>query len=433
MGRPVDLNRICATIHHGCMGLPQELVDHVMVTLCNDNRALKACSLTCKAMFASARPLLHRSLRLCYQNALRLLTREEQRRCGGGDRDVGFLRMFHLDECGLLQYVRQVHIMRIDPPGSLLPHLHRFQSPNRVHTLIIDYIFPSQWVNYHSTVFARFYPTLTSLKLREPRDCEWLLNFTLWFPNLENLSIAAPRVCEKLVVVDTAAPERTPPLRGCLSLANSHGPYSISDQSAGSFRVPSKGFNVFNFRSVELYDKFLGNQAQGVLNACARTETLTIHAFPLSKLRLLFPPSAIDGRISDPSIEFYELRLTKMAVLRRLTLLASFLYGRPHLDRSSLVTLSTIVSPVFCELVLVLDGSPPEIQSMGASGLWGDFDRFFEERFARHGDLRLIIVISYYPSDWGDLQREVERDFPLLAERGCIYLERSCPVYRYSR
>ena len=118
-----------------------------------------------------------------------------------------------------------------------------------------------------------------------------------------------------------------------------------------------------------------------------------------------------------------------MAVLRRLTLLAGFLSGRPDLDHSSLVTLSTIVSPVFCELVLVLNGSPAEIQSMGASGLWGDFDKFFEERFARHGDFRLIILISRYHSEgWGDLQREVERDFPLLADRGCIYLETSYPV-----
>ena len=272
------------------MGLPQELVDHVMIILCNDNPALKACSLTCRAMFASARPLLHRSLLLSEQNALRVLTREERRRYERGDRDVTFLRISHLDERGLVQYVRTVHIPYLGSRGALLRHLHRFQLLNQVRTLIIDYICPGQWVNHHSTGFAHFYPTLTSLTLTYPRNREWLLNFALWFPNLENLYLVAPRVCQELVVAGTAAPERTPPLRGCLSLVNSYGPYSISDQSAGSFREPPKGFNVFNFRSVELYDDFLGDQAQRVLNACARTlETLTIDAYPLSKFRLLFP------------------------------------------------------------------------------------------------------------------------------------------------
>ena len=273
------------------MGLPQELVDHVMGILCNNTRALKACSLTCKAMFASARPLLHRSLLLSEQNALRVFTREEKYRYIRGGRDVTFLRISHLHERGLLQYVRQVHIPYLGTPGALLPHLRHFQLLNQVRTLIIDHIRPGQWMNYHSAGFAHFYPTLTSLTIRDPHNREWLLNFALRFPNLENLSIVAPRVCQKLVVVDTAAPERTPPLRGCLHLLNSlSSPYSISDRSAGSFREPPKGFNVFSFRSVQLYDKFLGNQAQRVLNACARTETLTIDAFPLSKLRFLFPP-----------------------------------------------------------------------------------------------------------------------------------------------
>lgn len=48
----VDLNPISATIHRGCMGLPQELTNHIVDMLYDNILALSACSLTCRAMFA---------------------------------------------------------------------------------------------------------------------------------------------------------------------------------------------------------------------------------------------------------------------------------------------------------------------------------------------------------------------------------------------
>ena len=67
---PVDLLGvlISTAIHQGCMGLPQEIVDRMVDILRDDLQALKACSLTCKAMFASARYLIHRVLYLTVQN-----------------------------------------------------------------------------------------------------------------------------------------------------------------------------------------------------------------------------------------------------------------------------------------------------------------------------------------------------------------------------
>ena len=46
------------------MGLPQEIVDLIMDMLYDNIRALKVCSLTCKAMFASTRHLIHQRLHL---------------------------------------------------------------------------------------------------------------------------------------------------------------------------------------------------------------------------------------------------------------------------------------------------------------------------------------------------------------------------------
>ncbi|KAF9781680.1 hypothetical protein BJ322DRAFT_1220464 [Thelephora terrestris] len=65
----VDLNRICSAIQHGCMGLPRELVDHIVGLLRDDFRALTAYSSTqCKAMSTSNLPFIHAMLRLTRRN-----------------------------------------------------------------------------------------------------------------------------------------------------------------------------------------------------------------------------------------------------------------------------------------------------------------------------------------------------------------------------
>ena len=282
--QPVDLNQISATTHYGCMGLPQELVDYIMDMLHDNTPALKVCSLTCKAMFASTRRLIHRSLQLTLENTLRVLTRAEKRRYRRGNRDVELGFVPFMGELGLLQYARWVNICMPDPftPEILLPHLRHFQSLNRVHTLTIDHCCTNKWVNYHTTCFAHFYPTLTSLTLSHPCGHDQLLHFALQFPNLENLSLewlGFDREFES-GLIDVATPERSPPLRGCLRLV---GYGTLVQLSTGLFGEPPKGFN---FRSVEL-ENFPGNHAQRALTACAQTlENLTITAYILGVLRL---------------------------------------------------------------------------------------------------------------------------------------------------
>ena len=123
------------------------------------------------------------------------------------------------------------------------------------------------------------------------------------------------------------------------------------------------------------------------------------------------------------------LKLREMTVLHRLTLCTGFeklsILSRDNPLRG---ILSSIASPVFREFVLELGRSAsfPERWStmMEIWGFWRYFDGFFEERFARHGDFRLIIRVSQ-PFDREDLRKQAEWGFPLLAGRGCIYLETS--------
>ena len=125
-----DLNRICATTHHGCMGLPPKLVYYILGLLRGDFQTLKACSLTCKSMFASTQPFIHETLRLTRQNNESVLTKKQKKELHlkPGHHELRF--MSYMAERGLLQYTRGLDIRDpvISTPGILLPHLHHFQS-----------------------------------------------------------------------------------------------------------------------------------------------------------------------------------------------------------------------------------------------------------------------------------------------------------------
>ena len=258
------------------MRLPQELVDYIVSMLREDLRALKACSLTCKAMFASTRHLIHQKLCVTARNNNSVLTPGEKfryQRWGLPDLELRFIS--YMGERGLLRYTQQVHICMpcYFTPETLQPHLHHFQSLNRVHTLVIESYPATKFANIHRTCFANFYGTLTSLVIRRAfGHYRHLLQFALQFPNLDNLCL------ERLVCADRNPPELTPfpnvdqppPLRGHLRLADyspvAHWPVSF-------FHEPPKWIN---FQSVELEDPCAAC-AQHILDACALTlQSLTI-------------------------------------------------------------------------------------------------------------------------------------------------------------
>lgn len=272
-GRPADLGRISAAIHHGCMGLPQELINYIMDMLHGDLCALKACSLTCKAMFASTRHLIHRIFCLTVRNNQSVLTKAEKSRYQKPDSHEIELRFIsYMGERGLLQYARHVHIrvFRTFTPDALSPHLHHFQSLDLVHTLTIEHYDAAAWKNHYKTSFVHFYPALTSLTLRRASgQYQSLLPFILQFPNLENLCLEwliGPRNSRTVPTII----DQFPPLCGHLRLAG----YStvVRWLTDAIHEVP----NVINFRSVELED-FSGVDARHLLEACANTlENLTI-------------------------------------------------------------------------------------------------------------------------------------------------------------
>lgn len=234
-----------------------------MNMLHGDLSVLKACSLTCKAMFASTRHLIHKRLCLTVRTNQNVLTGEEKSR---------FVSC--TTERGLLRYTRELHILvacRFTPEAPL-PHLHHLRSLDRIHTLSIEhfYAFVCQ-ANEFKTPFANFYPTLTSLTLRHSLGhSSLLLQFAFQFPNLENLCIEWHEEQFGLYPATPAFPHQSPPLCGHLRLIGSDAVVEWLMDHAHEF--PSG----INFRSVELEDFFF-HRAQSLLDACAHAlENLTI-------------------------------------------------------------------------------------------------------------------------------------------------------------
>ena len=262
------------------MILPTELIDYIMDILGDDLPALQACSLTCRAMLASVRRLIHHTLYLTPENDQSVPTRRDGLRSPKRNHnDVELRFLSYAGERGFLQYTRRVHIRMTHcfAPDALLPRLHHFQSLDRVHTLTIEDFYLPRWVPHYRTCFSHFHPTLTSLTLLRCLDYNkdrLLPGFVLRFPHLENLCVE--RVRELLRIGPQPLPDSTltvdqpPPLRGYLRLA---GPDTLRQLAACFACDLSTGVN---FRSVELED-FCDDQAQPILNACAHTiERLTI-------------------------------------------------------------------------------------------------------------------------------------------------------------
>ena len=262
------------------MGLSQELVDHIIATLHDDLPALKACSLTCKAMFASTRHLVHQTLCLTPRNNESILTREEEwkfRHMKQGYWKIPLRFLSYMGERGFLQYTRKIYIrnaLQNDipysdtfAPDTLSPHMHHSESLDRVHAIAIERYDTEMWARRHRNYFAHFYPTLTSLTLHRPLGhYKRILQFALQFPNLEMLRLEWLDGHMGRAQPDLTAPiigDRSTLTRGHLRLAHFDSGVrweTYFAHASGVYWWPRNFVrelrNGFNFRSVELEDSF---------------------------------------------------------------------------------------------------------------------------------------------------------------------------------
>ena len=115
------------------MGLPQEMVDRIMDMLQDDRRVLEARSLTCKAMFASTRRLIHQTLYVTEETKEKIITPAEKRGLLKGRIELELHPLSFMGERDLLKYTGHLNIRvgrgsssNAFSPDTLEPHLHHF-------------------------------------------------------------------------------------------------------------------------------------------------------------------------------------------------------------------------------------------------------------------------------------------------------------------
>ena len=192
------------------MSLPRELIDQIL-RYNRDLQTLKNCSLTSRAFYSAARPLVHRRMVLGVASAFH---GSHPERSTIGD-SLGQAEAFHarylskVEELGLLRYgyIQEVDLdLRIGNPESFL-QLQQLRALDTVHTLKIERLDLHNILPVFDRCFSQFVPTLRSLDLCGTRceNAHQLMEFVCRFPHLDDLALINPRDLD-----DSGYPE-TPP------------------------------------------------------------------------------------------------------------------------------------------------------------------------------------------------------------------------------
>jgi len=230
--------------------LPPELVDDILGYLSDDLPTLKACSLTCKVMVCSARPLIRNWLFLAStQNgrssprSLKSLLKRSRRRC-----DI-FERLGATHRQGLLRYTQHLVIrMGCLPhtPRPLQPYVPYLRTIEDIQTLTVEALDIPAFMPAFDECFGTFAKSLRGLDIGHTWDSEsQLLWFISNFPSLEDLSIRSRYIVRSYPGISPPVPRTTPPFRGHLKLSHVMGSPSFCEALA---EFPGG----LNFTSLEL-------------------------------------------------------------------------------------------------------------------------------------------------------------------------------------
>ena len=209
---------------NGWNRLPPELVDRILQYLSEDLPTLKACSLTCKIMLGSARPLIESWLCLSPARKQKLNVRSIKSLLKRSKKTLDSLeRLADMDRRGLLLHTRHL-VLKMDElslvPQSLLPYIPFFLYIDNLQTLVIDGLDVTAFIPVFNSCLGMFTRSVRSLDIRHIWDSDrQLLWFIGQFPSLEDLSI---RSCYALYYFLGPSPPlipTSPPLRGHLNLS----------------------------------------------------------------------------------------------------------------------------------------------------------------------------------------------------------------------
>jgi len=253
----------------GLPSLPYDIICEIFALL--DMKALKSCSLTCRMLSISAKPILHRTLHL--NPRFGDLTAPSF----PGHR-LEFRGFCVLGKRGLLQHTRRISIsLRRNP--ILLYDLEPY--PQQLRTLTNLRSLKTRWLDVPSFIpkmdeyFGAFLGSLQSLGLESPRgDWEQILYFVCQFRDLQDLKINSFQDSSRSMRSGGSNFEikTSPPLNGTLNLhLVKTGPTwgdSNGDQPILSalLALPSG----LKFRTLKLSGR-VGNNLRLLIDSCGPT------------------------------------------------------------------------------------------------------------------------------------------------------------------
>jgi hypothetical protein len=250
------------------MGLPQTLVDMIFEYLRADRDALLSCSLTCKALFCSARRVIHERLYVAGPRTFPSANASPKwcwifkRRC---------LRILSLaDDADLVQYTRHliVEVGQVFTPRSLRPYIPIFQKYVWLTSLTLTRFDPTPFLPVFDRYFHHLSHSLKSLHLISPRGMpDVMMDFISRFRNLDDLEfnpvVKPPRRLQKHPT--SLGPHRWfTPLGGTLRIVNTDSQGTDSFESL--LRLPGG----LRFRSLELVC-CTGITTAGIIQRCSST------------------------------------------------------------------------------------------------------------------------------------------------------------------
>jgi len=284
----------------GWNDLPQELVDEILGHLQDDLYALQACSLACKRMLFTTRPLIHQRL-ACFDSRTehpkperRLFSRRKKEISPGA-----FERLIDAAHSGVLHYTQHLtlgpkyhHSYTGFNPSHLQEYLPYLRSITELHTLTLDSFDVHQFIPVFDEYFGMFTNTLRHLDIRRAYCTEQqLLYFICQFPRLEDLTIVSSPWEHPEYPVPTIT--QSPPLRGKLVLvrpASGHLFEGLMTFPGGLNFSSAEFFQCANWRDQSAY-------SGDVLAACSHSVT--------SVSFLWRRPGPGDESELNPSIQVY--------------------------------------------------------------------------------------------------------------------------------
>jgi len=416
------------------MNLPRELVDKIMRY--NNLQALKACSLTSRAFYSAARPLVHGRMVLGLWSAIRGSSPDIPFSLEAYDQQPDIFHARYLSAAegrGLLRYgyVREVDLdlFKIAHPETVL-QLQQLRALETVQALSIDSLVLGKVLPIFDRCFSQFVPTLRSLRLQAAR-CEnprQLMEFICRFPYLDDLALDCLNL-DGSPSTDAPLGSEGPRLQQHLSLRDDLVLGATTTIAQSLSNIPGG----IHFRSIEVESGQKG--LPELLVACSSTlEVLTIRCFQSSKSTTCVPahrfterspissspvPKA-SGSLPDPKSQHDQPRTQRNSQAIRAsggpwrTRHPSFFYPQDsHVD---------FVAPLFGICPPIVPGIRQQRKFGGRRTLWGTGWEVVDEDLcahaARRDDFRFMIEIV----PWESTIAAVEALFPRMKSKGSLFV-----------